>query len=46
MQINYNKLDIDTKNQDIKKPILTRFDWVDIVDLDDFDVNNYPYLIS
>ena len=39
MQINYNKLDNDTKKQNIKKTI-TRFDWVDIGDLDDFNMNN------
>ena len=40
MQINYNKLDNDTKKQNINKTILTRFDWVDIGDLDDFNMNN------
>ena len=39
MQINQNKLDNDTKKQNIKKTI-TRFDWVDIGDLDDFNMNN------
>ena len=39
MQINYNKLDNDTKKQNIQKTI-TRFDWVDIGDLDDFNMNN------